>query len=70
MSVYAIVLNEPNTEAWTAPREHWPGRHFVSAQHLAFVAPDDPLVVTTEISDAVGLDSESGVPGIVFELHE
>ena len=68
MSVFAIFLNEPDETAWETLKEKWPnGRSFILTGNLAFVAPEG-IVVTSEISEALGIGGETERRGIVFEL--
>ena len=40
MSLYVIVLNEPDEAAWENIREAWPAHH-VFDNRLAFISADD-----------------------------
>ena len=67
MTVYAVFLNEPNEEAWSALAAHWPnGRHFILTPNMAFVAPEE-LTLTARIAEAVGIGQANELRGIVFE---
>ena len=67
MTVYAVFLNEPSSEAWQALEREWPdGRSFTLTENLAFVAPTG-LTLTADIARAVGIDEERQRLGIVFE---
>ena len=66
MSVYGVFLNEPDREAWQTLETTWPDRHFILNGNLAFVAPEG-IITTKQIAENVGLGSERGVRGIVFE---
>ena len=68
MSIYLIALNEPNAAAWTAVRDKWPARHYILTDHMAFVAPEG-IVLTQEIADALGINSERRISGFVVELN-
>ena len=68
MAVYLISLNEPSPEVWEKVRENWPeGRHLILTNCMAFVAPEG-IALTQEIADALGVNSEHNVSGIVAEL--
>jgi len=67
MTVYAVFLNEPDETAWAALQEKWPnGRSFILTDNMAFVAPEG-IVLTTEISKAVGIGEDNDRLGLVFE---
>ena len=67
MSVYAVFLNRADEGAWQALREGWPGRHFILTDHMAFVAPEG-ISTTAQVSETVGIDSDSGLLGVVLEV--
>ena len=64
MSVYLIVLHEPDPTAWERVRETWPDRCFIVNDHTAFVAPP-PGVLSHSIADTLGMNGEKKVSGIV-----
>ncbi len=67
MTVYAVFLNEPSSDAWQALRKEWPnGRHFILTDHMAFVAPEG-LTLTSDIAETVGISETTKRLGIVFE---
>ena len=67
MTVYAVFLNEPNSEAWQALKEKWPnGRSSILTDNMAFVSLEG-LTLTAEIAEALGIGGEREVLGIVFE---
>ncbi len=67
MAVYAVFLNEENDEAWAKLIERWPDdRHFILTDNLAFVAPER-ITTTSDVGEAVGMNDDHGVVGIVFE---
>ena len=67
MSVFAIVLNEPSQTAWAAVKENWPGTHFILTDRIAFVAPDENIVLTSEIAEKVGMNDDKNVLGFVMK---
>lgn len=67
MSVFAIVLNDPDERAWDSLRKQWPDRHLVVTDRLAFVAPET-LTLTQDVADTLGLNQERKVLGIVIEM--
>ncbi len=70
MSVYAVFLNEPDPGAWAALKERWPGRTFELTEHMAFVAPENDVTLTSHIGDAAGIGNNDGeeTTGIVLEV--
>ena len=64
MSLYAIVLNEPDEAAWEKIREAWPAYHIFD-NRLAFISADDAL--TADVSRDTGIGSESA-KGIVIQM--
>lgn len=66
MTIYAIVLNEPDEAAWQQVKDHWPDRHYIVSGCLAFVAPE-ALILTEEIAKTIGMDSQGNVTGVVIE---
>ena len=69
MSIYAVFLNDPDEGAWNRLKAEWPKPdHFIVNDRLAFVAPKEG-VTTEEVGDAVGMDSEHKVSGIVTRVH-
>ena len=64
MALYAIVLNEPNDDAWAQVRETWPIHHIFD-DRLAFISADNAL--TAEVSKASGIGAE-GTSGIVMQM--
>ena len=67
MSVFAVVLNDPDERAWDSLRTHWPDRHLVVTDRLAFVAPET-LTLTQDVADTLGMNQEKKVLGIVIEM--
>ena len=67
MSVYLITLHEADEGVWARLKEHWPNRHYTLTDRMALVAPEG-IAVTQDIADALGLDDEHEVSGIVVEL--
>ena len=71
MSVYLIILEEPNESVWTALKEEWPDRqHFILNDRLAFVAPDpkERILLVEDICDALGMGPINQVTGIVSQV--
>lgn len=67
MTIYAIVLNEPNEAAWRQVKSEWPDRHYIVTDSLAFVAPEG-FILTEDIAEAIGMDERGGVTGVVIEV--
>lgn len=68
MRVFAIYLNNPKEDAWRALRERWPGRNYILDDRLAFVAPKDEIVLTSQIAAAMGMVPGLETWGVVMEL--
>ena len=68
MSIYAIILNEPNAHSWETVKQGWPNRHYILTDRIAFVSADE-YTLTHEIAAAVGMDKEQRVSGIVIEAE-
>ena len=66
MTIYAIVLNEPDEAAWERVKSGWPDRHYIVTGHLAFVAPEE-VILTEGITEELGMDDEGNVTGVVIE---
>lgn len=66
MTIYAIVLNEPNETAWRQVRSEWPDRHYIVTDCLAFIAPEG-FTLTEGIAETIGMDEQGGVTGVVIE---
>ena len=65
MAVFAVILNEPNNEAWTALKK-WE-QHFILTDRIAFVVEDD-ATITRDISNPLGMNKDGKVKGIVIEM--
>ena len=66
MTVYAVVLNDPDDTAWRKVKE-WPNQHYILTDRLAFLVADD-LVLTENIAAQVGMDKTGRVKGFVIEM--
>lgn len=67
MSLFAIVLNKPSQDAWKAVKENWPSHHYFLTDRIAFVAPDNGTVLTSQIAELVGMNDEKMVSGFVMK---
>ena len=67
MTIYAIVLNEPDETAWRQVRSEWPDRHYIVTDRLAFITPKE-VILTEDIAETLGMDDERNVTGIVIEV--
>lgn len=67
MHLFAIILNEPNADAWDNVEKIWPGiQHHIVNDHTALIAiPEQTL--TRDIADAVGMNKEGAVLGFVID---
>ena len=64
MSIYAILLNEPNEAAWEKVREKWAAHHVLD-DRLAFVSAENAM--TADVARDVGIGS-GGALGIVVQM--
>lgn len=68
MSIHLVALTEPSEKAWSnLKNEERLRNHFVLTDHLALVATE-PLVLTEEVCESVGMDDEGEVAGFVTEV--
>ena len=67
MTIYAIVLNEPDDTAWERVKSQWPHHHYIVADCLAFLAPEGPIL-TEEIAETVGMNDDDAITGVVIEV--
>ena len=65
MSLYTIILEEPNAAVWKAVRSCWPNHHYILNDVVAFVAPEG-ISNLAKISTAIGLGDELDASGMVF----
>ena len=66
MSIYAIILAEPNAVAWARVEETWKEEHHFFTDRIAFVNAKKGTT-TLEVSEIVGMRSKEKVQGIVLE---
>ena len=64
MTVFAVILNDPNDAAWQRVKE-WE-LHFILTDRIAFVATED-MTLTHEIAATIGMNRDGGVIGLVIE---
>ena len=67
MSIYMIVLDEPDKFTLDSVRKKWPRNHFVVDDRVAFIAPDEP-VLTKEIQERIEMGGERRIGGIVAKI--
>lgn len=65
MSIYAIILNSPNGDAWAKLQETWPDHHIFD-DRLAFISANNAL--TKDISTKVGIGAEGDARGVVIQM--
>lgn len=58
MSLYAVILKQPDAVAWEKIRERWPDYHYFLSETAAFVAATG-ISTTEQIRDEIGLNLES-----------
>lgn len=69
MNVYSVILNKPSKDTWKALEEKWPApHHYVIDDHLAFIASGQEMLVS-EISNALGMNNEDQVFGVVLKVR-
>ena len=66
MSIYAIVLTDPDDGAWAAVRKEWPNASIFFTDRIAFINVKK-RTTTLEVSELVGMESTKKVNGIVVE---
>ena len=66
MSIYAIVLTDPDEGAWAAIREEWSDAHILLTDRIALIKAG-PSTTTADISQRVGMNREKGVTGLVLD---
>ena len=69
MDTFAIVLNEPNGNAWKRVKEHWDVR-FIVSETLAFVADSGPVQLSSSVAEIVGMISDDQILGVVLQVGE
>jgi hypothetical protein len=65
MNRYAIILEQPNEEAWRRVMEKWP-HHHIQSTTIAFIATKE-ITTTKDIARIVGMSAEENVAGMVFD---
>ena len=65
MTLYAIVLNSSNDDAWANVREMWPTHHIFD-DRVAFISTDNAL--TSDIAKQAGIVGETDIRGIVIQM--
>ena len=65
MSIYAIILAEPDAVAWARVEETWKEEHHFFTDRIAFVNAKKGTT-TLEISEIVGMASKEKVHGMVL----
>ena len=69
MSIYLVVLNEPDEGAWERLKNKWPKpNHYILTDRLAFISPKEVLL-TEDITHAVGMNNEFDTTGFVTEVR-
>ena len=64
MSIYIVLLDEPNEAAWEGIREHWPD-HLIFDDRKAFISAENAL--TAKIAEQIGIGPD-GATGIVIQM--
>ena len=68
MTAYAIILNNSDPVIAQRITEKWP-RHYPLSDSVFFVTQEDPST-TVEVAEALGMNEERKVLGIVVEVGE
>ena len=66
MTVYAVILNSPDPVTTQRITQRWP-RHYVLSDSVFFLTQEDPST-TVEVAEAIGMNEERKVLGIVIEV--
>lgn len=70
MTIFLVVLVEPDENAWERISEKWPERHHIISNTLAFVAPEG-ISTAKSVRDAVGIDVGTIAPsGVVVPMDD
>lgn len=74
MSIYVVILEQPDKKAWAVLKEKWPKRqHYILDGRVAFVAPArqhaSEVFLTEDISEALGMGTDTQRWGIVAEIN-
>lgn len=64
MSLYAIILDQPNETVWKKVRANWP-KHFILDERVAYIKAEDAL--TGGIAQEAGIVAD-GAAGVVIQL--
>lgn len=67
MSVYAIILNEPNSEVLSRVNQVWPNHNYPLSETVIFVAPEG-ISLVQQIVTTAGMVEEEKVFGVVLEM--
>ena len=67
MNRYAIILEQPDEEAWRRVRKNWPDNHIHSTT-IAFILTKD-ITTTKDIARIVGMTAEENVSGMVLDAN-
>ena len=62
MSVYLIVLENNDADAWDRLRAKWPSHNLILNERVAFVAPEG-ITLTTEVCETIGFNDNNKVSG-------
>ena len=69
MNIYAVILNEPDADAWDRLKEAWPSAHYILTDRIAFIGSAS-VTLTEMISETVGLNEDHEVLGLVVQLDD
>ena len=64
MSIYMILLDEPDEGAWETIPEHW-SDHLIFDDRLAFISAEN--AVTAKIAEQIGIGPD-GANGMVIQM--
>ena len=67
MSVYAVILNKPNETVWGRLKSEYEKSYLVS-DTVAFVSPESPTALTSQIAEILGIGEKNGITGVVCEV--
>lgn len=67
VSIYAVILKQPDAVAWEKIRERWPDYHYFLSETAAFVAVAG-ISTIEQIRDEIGLNSTQRINGVLVEV--
>lgn len=69
MYLFLVALEAPNPAVWAALENHWPNRHRIVNDRMAFVAPEG-IAIASDIANVLGMNPQHEVHGVVVQLEK